>query len=195
MAPSVSCSLRGLHHPSRQDGEVLTALVANDGRVYLRHCYQVSKLQPCCISGEIYLCRPFSDSAHEKELTKHQAAASTFRIPYWDWASNPSMPDVVNQPKVSIVSPTGPQTIDNPLYQYKFHTFPLNPVDFPTDPNVAGDFWLAKYPYTVRGAATQGGPSNVAAANSALQNSQLMSGAVSACADPHSINHDLCELG
>ncbi|KAI9050620.1 hypothetical protein LZ554_005779 [Drepanopeziza brunnea f. sp. 'monogermtubi'] len=69
---------------------------------------------------------------------QYQAAAATFRIPYWDWAAAPAdgdyFPNAVGaSPTATVITPTsnGQQVqIANPLYSYKFH--PLNPV--------AGDF-------------------------------------------------------
>jgi tyrosinase len=69
---------------------------------------------------------------------RYVTAASTFRIPYWDWAATPVDGDyfptsVGSSATVSVISPTSagkPVSIANPLYQTTFH--PLNPV--------AGDF-------------------------------------------------------
>lgn len=67
----------------------------------------------------------------------------TFRIPYWDWAYNATMPDVVNQPYVSINTPQGFMNVVNPLYNYTFHPQP-SASDFPPATS------LAKYHSTVR---------------------------------------------
>ncbi|KUJ20310.1 Di-copper centre-containing protein [Mollisia scopiformis] len=92
-----------------------------------------------------------------------QVAADQFRIPYWDWASSPNMPDVVSQPTVQITNSAGRnQTVTNPLYQYSFQNMPMNQTWFPTN---AGDGWLANYPQTMRGVNTKGGPSNPALSN------------------------------
>jgi tyrosinase len=47
----------------------------------------------------------------------YQDAADKFRIPYWDWASIPTMPDVVNQQSIQITTASGVQTVENPLFQ------------------------------------------------------------------------------
>ena len=47
------------------------------------------------------------------------------------------MPDVTNQPKITINTPTGAQLIDNPLYTYTFHPRPSTS-DFPTSESVSG---------------------------------------------------------
>jgi tyrosinase len=55
--------------------------------------------------------------AQTYDSTTYQAAANNFRIPYWDWASIPAMPDVVSQQYVQITTPSGVKTVANPLYQ------------------------------------------------------------------------------
>ncbi|KAG8798511.1 hypothetical protein FRC16_007116 [Serendipita sp. 398] len=60
---------------------------------------------------------------------KYVSAAQRFRIPYWDWAANGVLPDIISSPKdVTVNSPKGPKTFKNPLFSY---TFP--------DPLVFGD--------------------------------------------------------
>ena len=63
---------------------------------------------------------------------RYVAAAQTLRTPYWDWAKNPPsgqhvVPDSLTATQVTVNTPSGQQTIDNPLYNYKFH---------PTDPGL-----------------------------------------------------------
>ncbi|KAG4435031.1 hypothetical protein IFR05_009487 [Cadophora sp. M221] len=119
----------------------------------------------------------------------YQVAANNFRIPYWDWAAIPTMPIVVNQPNVTITTGAGVQSVRNPMYRYNFQKFPLDPTYFPADSNVAGDAWLARYPYTVRGAPnTQNSPSDPDTANGALLRSNLMSGTYYALVKPASFN-------
>lgn len=50
------------------------------------------------------------------------------------------MPDVTNQPTIAINTPTGPQSISNPLYNYTFHPQPSAP-DFPPNEAVS---WFRK---------------------------------------------------
>jgi tyrosinase len=57
---------------------------------------------------------------------RYAAAASTFRIPYWDWAAAPPsgqsvLPGSLTTPTVTVNGPNGAKTIDNPLFAYKFH--------------------------------------------------------------------------
>lgn len=49
--------------------------------------------------------------------SSYQAAANNLRIPYWDWASVPAMPDVVSEQYVQITTPSGVKTVANPLFQ------------------------------------------------------------------------------
>jgi len=63
---------------------------------------------------------------------KYQVAADTFRLPYWDSAQlrlrngqkTLAVPILVTQPTVSVLTPTGTQTIPNPLYRYVFKPSP-----------------------------------------------------------------------
>lgn len=63
---------------------------------------------------------------------RYAAAAKTLRMPYWDWAMAPTngvddVPTLIRDQTVSVVTPSGTQTIANPLYSYKFN--PLRPND------------------------------------------------------------------
>lgn len=69
-----------------------------------------------------------------QDRTRYQAAASNFRIPYWDWAANPPAGESV-LPKsiggsvfVDVNGPNGEQRIANPLFSYEFK--PLDRPDF-----------------------------------------------------------------
>lgn len=57
--------------------------------------------------------------AHQRE--RYRTAAATLRIPYWDWAIHPALPDAATQPYIQVNTPFGIQDIQNPLYQYVFH--------------------------------------------------------------------------
>ncbi|CZR60853.1 related to monophenol monooxygenase precursor (tyrosinase precursor) [Phialocephala subalpina] len=92
-----------------------------------------------------------------------QIAADQLRIPFWDWASNYTLPDIAEQSTTQIMNSSGKyQTVNNPLYQYKFQNMPMNAQYFPTTDS---DGWLAKYPQTMRGVSVQGGPSNPGLSN------------------------------
>ncbi|KAG0650056.1 Polyphenol oxidase 1 [Hyphodiscus hymeniophilus] len=105
--------------------------------------------------------------------SQYQTAATNFRLPYWDWATNATIPDVVSSQHVTVNTPTGSQTLTNPLWGYKFP--PLTSAQFPsTQQSNAGDWYLAADGQTYRSPNNQvGGPSNVNTANTALTNSGL----------------------
>jgi hypothetical protein len=66
--------------------------------------------------------------------SRYRAAAGRFRIPYWDWASDPSSGESVfpmsvgGSPYVDVDGPSGVQRIANPLFSYTFK--PLNATAF-----------------------------------------------------------------
>ena len=64
------------------------------------------------------------------QRSTYQMAATSFRVPYWDWAINATMPDPVNDPMITINTPQGTLSIINPLYNYTFHPHP-SAADFP----------------------------------------------------------------
>lgn len=93
----------------------------------------------------------------------YEAAAQTFRLPFWDWASNASLPDAVAVPIAYFNGPAGPDAIPNPLYSYQFPNYPFNGDGF-------GGF-LANFNATKRCTATTGasmGISDVAEADTVL---------------------------
>ncbi|KAI1379815.1 common central domain of tyrosinase-domain-containing protein [Hypoxylon crocopeplum] len=50
----------------------------------------------------------------------YQDAANVLRIPYWDWAAKPWLPDIVAMPFRIVQTPRGPVNMSNPLYRYTF---------------------------------------------------------------------------
>ncbi|KAL3420867.1 hypothetical protein PVAG01_07312 [Phlyctema vagabunda] len=101
--------------------------------------------------------------------TSFQQAADALRIPYWDWATNSSVPDCVNANTVPIIKSDGTtQFVANPLQQYRFQTFPLDPTYFPSKSGQAGDWYLATYRNTVRRPASVGAASDYNAVNAAM---------------------------
>ncbi|MCJ1407940.1 hypothetical protein MMC19_002011 [Ptychographa xylographoides] len=75
----------------------------------------------------------------------YQAAAETFRMPYWDWSLNPQMPSLVNSPTITITTPNGSHTITNPLYNYTFNPLP-GPPYFPLDDGISQFLSTVRYP-------------------------------------------------
>ena len=78
----------------------------------------------------------------------YQAAADTFRLPYWDWGSQPDLPPIATAQSVQVISPSGPITIRNPLYSYRFPQLDSNL--YPRNQ----DSGLSTYPETVRQAVS-----------------------------------------
>ncbi|KAL5113579.1 hypothetical protein ACEQ8H_008527 [Pleosporales sp. CAS-2024a] len=74
----------------------------------------------------------YADEAHADNWDVYQAAAKSFRMPYWDWALGESggpVPDFFTHETLDIVRPSGETyQLWNPLYSFYFH--PLNPSDF-----------------------------------------------------------------
>ncbi|RDI89614.1 hypothetical protein Vi05172_g503 [Venturia inaequalis] len=97
---------------------------------------------------------------------QYRDAATTLRIPYWDWASSAAMPDATTQLNITVKTPNGTQTIVNPLAAYRFRPVPSTN-EFPP----AGDFPFSQAPNTVRTPQT-----DFAAQTSAI-NSRLVSNA------------------
>ncbi|EWC46726.1 hypothetical protein DRE_03971 [Drechslerella stenobrocha 248] len=96
--------------------------------------------------------------------SRYQAAANRFRLPYWDWASNANIPNIIGtQVQVTVEKPQGFVRIDNPLYTYTFH--PFSPDFFPYAPF---DDW----PLTLRQPDFEG-DSHPETANSQLSANQV----------------------
>ena len=69
------------------------------------------------------------------------AAATAFRVPYWDWgmgARGGPVPNFFMTDSIDVVRPDGSNnTISNPLYSYQFH--PLEDGDFDGKVSVAAN--------------------------------------------------------
>lgn len=118
---------------------------------------------------------------------KWQDAADQLRIPYWDWATNPNMPDVVSQQTVQITNSAGQiQQVNNPFYAYNFQNMPMNQTWFPQN---TPDGWLSKYPQTMRGLSTENGQSDPGLCNAYMNFYGLKQSTVSAV-----LKHNLCLL-
>lgn len=115
----------------------------------------------------------------------YKVAADQFRIPYWDWASTPQMPAVVNAEKVDVTTPLGIREIRNPLLQYQFQKYPFDQNYFPSSEDAAKDWYLASYPRTVRNPDADGSASNFDHANQVLENAKLKDQVVSGSSSSH----------
>lgn len=65
----------------------------------------------------------------------YDAASQTFRLPYWDWASDSQIPSSCTTKNITVNAPDGPLTIRNPLYSYRWHEYPLDRDLFPDSQN------------------------------------------------------------
>jgi tyrosinase len=65
----------------------------------------------------------------ESQRQRWRNAANGLRMPYWDWAVAPpsgqdSTPSLIRDQRVTVTTPSGQQTIDNPLYKYSWGSMP-----------------------------------------------------------------------
>ncbi|KAI1499521.1 Di-copper centre-containing protein [Biscogniauxia marginata] len=65
------------------------------------------------------------------DAAAYHDAAQKFRLPFWDWAYDSSLPPSCVEENVTVNGPQGPITLHNPLYNYRWQTYPLNPNQFP----------------------------------------------------------------
>ncbi|KAK3395049.1 tyrosinase precursor [Podospora didyma] len=101
----------------------------------------------------------------------YQAAAQTLRWPYWDWAvsvESAALPPATTAPTFEINTPTGPVTMRNPLYSYKFQNYPFQDPDFTS--SILSNFNETKR--SVDFSEDSDAPNDFAAANQALQSNQ-----------------------
>lgn len=92
----------------------------------------------------------------------YQTAADRFRIPYWDWAAPPyQMPSWFTDTTIAITTPSGSQTVSNPLAAYRFRGRPYSTSNFPSNGLVA------RYASTIR-RPTSSGTTNTAQIQSLL---------------------------
>jgi tyrosinase len=91
-----------------------------------RQSLRVNRHRPYLALYEQTLTSIIKDIANQfttADKQKYVDASLRFRVPYWDWASDTYLPDIVSKKeKVSVTNPNGTvQTINNPLYSYTFH--------------------------------------------------------------------------
>ncbi|KAK3901105.1 hypothetical protein C8A05DRAFT_16668 [Staphylotrichum tortipilum] len=88
--------------------------------------------------------------------TQYVTAVQTLRLPYWDWASDPTLPPAVYASKFTVRAPGGIVDVPNPLAGYQFQR-----------PAVKAGFggFLATFPQTIRCLGEGGMLSNITASN------------------------------
>lgn len=66
----------------------------------------------------------------EESRAEYIQAASTLRLPYWNWDGVEAIiPDIIKRTEFQVNAPNGTQTIKNPIASYRFHPIP-RPQDF-----------------------------------------------------------------
>lgn len=91
---------------------------------------------------------------NSQDAEKYREAADQWRLPYWDWATDPTVPPATTLQNITVNGPRGVKTLENPLFQYKFQNFPHDPVLFPSHSENFAQ--LLKYPVTARCINPQG---------------------------------------
>ncbi len=88
--------------------------------------------------------------------TQYLTAVQTLRLPYWDWASDPTLPPAVYAANITVRAPGGMVNVPNPLASYHFQR-----------PEIKAGFggFLATFPQTIRCLGEGGMLSNVTASN------------------------------
>ncbi|KAI0407224.1 hypothetical protein F4802DRAFT_595450 [Xylaria palmicola] len=66
-----------------------------------------------------------------EDAPAYRDASQKLRLPYWDWASNPTLPPSSRQENITVNGPNGEMVMHNPLYSYRWQTYPLNETEFP----------------------------------------------------------------
>lgn len=87
-----------------------------------------------------------ADTYPADQLDEYKAAADQLRMPYWDWSTDATMPDIMNQQQITINAAWGSQEMNNPLYRYEFHPYDASSMD--------GIY--SEYNWTVRAPTTSG---------------------------------------
>ncbi|KAI1423995.1 Di-copper centre-containing protein [Xylaria sp. FL1777] len=67
----------------------------------------------------------------DEDASAYRDASQKLRLPYWDWASDPALPHSTTQENITVNSPNGKIVLHNPLYNYRWQTYPLNATQFP----------------------------------------------------------------
>ncbi|KAI0112490.1 Di-copper centre-containing protein [Nemania sp. FL0031] len=65
------------------------------------------------------------------DATAYREASEKLRLPYWDWASDSKLPASTTRENITVNGPNGTIVLHNPLYNYQWQTYPLDPTQFP----------------------------------------------------------------
>lgn len=77
------------------------------------------------VATAVSIANAWPTSGNSITRAQMQTAASTLRLPYWDWAAipangGPDLPPSMTSAQVTINGPNGQQTINNPLFRHDF---------------------------------------------------------------------------
>ena len=77
------------------------------------------------VATAVSIANAWPTSGASATRAQMQAAASTLRLPYWDWAAipangGPDLPPSITNAQVTINGQNGQQTINNPLFRHDF---------------------------------------------------------------------------
>ncbi|RMZ79372.1 hypothetical protein DV738_g3367, partial [Chaetothyriales sp. CBS 135597] len=101
-----------------------------------------------------------AQSYPDDSRSTYTEAAENLRIPYWDAVAYPWLPDVTTAPFLQINTPSGQQSVNNPLLSYTFQRSP-------SENNFPEGGRLSNFPATVR--HWDGSKSNQSAVTASLQ--------------------------
>ncbi|KAI1124250.1 Di-copper centre-containing protein [Nemania abortiva] len=76
-----------------------------------------------------YLASRLSPSLRNESA--YQEASQKLRLPYWDWASDSTLPPSTTRENITVNGPNGTMVLRNPLFNYRWQTYPLDPTEFP----------------------------------------------------------------
>ncbi|KAI0878700.1 Di-copper centre-containing protein [Hypoxylon argillaceum] len=72
-----------------------------------------------------------AEYTNNDDAPAYREASQKLRLPYWDWASDSTLPPSSMRENISVNGPNGEMTLHNPLYNYRWQTYPLNATQFP----------------------------------------------------------------
>lgn len=108
-------------------------------RLYLSHFEQEF------LAAALEVAQSYPASSRDRML----AAQKTLRLPYWDWAAvaeknSSTLPEIISSAEITINGPDGPETLNNPLYNFEF-------TEAETKANYYAVFtgWLSTYRYPI----------------------------------------------
>lgn len=101
--------------------------------------------RPFCVLYEeiisIY-AHQIAETYPQDKIDQYRQAADNLRMPYWDWTMDATIPDVFQQPNLTINAAWGSETVENPMYRYNWHPYDSSALD-----NIYPNFnWTVRAP-------------------------------------------------